>query len=117
MVGTLGLVLVTATFCGGSTTGGAQPDASSATPDAAAEAQVDSGCTANPCLPGESACPGYDTPIPAAGDPCSPAGTLCYGYGSMSCPVTLTCSEGGAWQVSCPLHPFGTDSGSCVCSP
>jgi hypothetical protein len=34
VVVTLGLVLVTATFCGGSTTGGAQPDASSATSDA-----------------------------------------------------------------------------------
>jgi|CZKU01.1.fsa_nt_gi hypothetical protein len=76
-----------------------------------------SGCSgSSPCVAGTNGCPGNGSSLPAPGDPCSPAGTNCYGYGTLSCPATLTCSAGGTWQVHCPAHPFGTDSGSCACS-
>jgi hypothetical protein len=75
-------------------------------------------CSASsPCVAGTNGCPSNGSPLPAAGDPCSPAETNCYGYGAFSCPATFTCSAGGTWQVSCPEHPFGTDSGSCACTP
>lgn len=76
-----------------------------------------SGCSASsPCAAGTSGCPGNGSPLPAAGDACSAVGITCYGYGSLSCPATLTCSAAGTWQVTCPAHPFGTDSGTCACS-
>jgi hypothetical protein len=96
--------------CGRSAIGGA-------TADATQEGFIDAGCSAaDPCVPGTSGCPGNGLPVPREGDSCSMPGLACYGYGTFSCTETLTCSVDHTWQIGCPLHPFGLDSGSCGCA-
>ncbi|MGH7438007.1 MAG: hypothetical protein ACRENE_20185 [Polyangiaceae bacterium] len=103
--------------CGGNVGTSSGSDASMGGPG---QTQDDSGSSAcsvsNPCPAGDAGCPVGLLPYPGDGDPCIQPGLGCYGYGSFSCPLMLACLANRTWQVSCPEHPFGTDSGSCGCS-
>ncbi|MGH7437334.1 MAG: hypothetical protein ACRENE_16780 [Polyangiaceae bacterium] len=75
------------------------------------------GCSvSNPCVAGAGGCPSNGLPVPNDGDPCNDPGLECYGYGTLSCGLSLTCLANRTWQVSCPAHPSGLDSGSCGCA-
>jgi hypothetical protein len=56
------------------------------------------------------------TTEPTEGAPCTSRGLVCHGFGSFSCPETATCSDAGTWAISCPSHPFGTETGTCGCA-
>jgi hypothetical protein len=103
--------------CAGSVSGSPNRDASTEASTQTEKPSPTSGCSvASPCSAGDGGCPVNLVPYPADGDPCTAPGLACYGYGSFSCPLTLTCLANGTWQVSCPDHPSGLDSGSCGCT-
>jgi hypothetical protein len=103
--------------CGGSVTEAANPDASSEASTPGNRGSSFTGCSvSNPCVAGTGGCPSNGLPEPQNGDSCAAPGLDCYGYGSFSCPLTLICLANHTWQVNCPEHPFGLDSGSCGCT-
>jgi hypothetical protein len=102
--------------CGEGVNGSTNPDASNESSAPGDGSSSSTGCSvSNPCVAGAGGCPSNGLPVPHTGDSCADPGLACYGYGTFSCGLTLICLADRTWEVSCPEHPFGLDSGTCGC--